>query len=520
MKTVTSEQMRELDRRTIEEAGIPGEALMERAGQGVAAAVHRIASLAGDRAPVVRLAAGQGNNGGDAFVAALCLKEAGFRVRVWLAGEASAVTGDALTWVRRMRDRGIPLTERPTEEAWEAAAAEIEREYGIVVDGVLGTGIAGAARGVAAGAIRCMNRLGERSPVVAIDIPSGMDADTGKAAGEAVRADLTVTMGLPKRGLTIPGFVGSVEVVDIGIPESYVQDLPCDLELVALDDARRVIGRRAQAAHKCDRGHVLIVAGASGFAGAAGLAARAALRSGVGLVSVLTPQAVAAAVAGMAPEAMVHGGAQTDAGSLRADCLEVWGRDLGVFDAVLIGPGLTPSEQSRSIVEAALRRVRNRLLLDADALNVCAGRTEKTIARAACPVVLTPHPGEMARLLGGTAAEVQADRSGSAGRAAAVSRAVVVLKGAGTVIAMAGRAPAVNMTGNPGMASGGMGDALAGLIAGLLAQGIEPFDAACAGAWLHGRAGDDAAWRRAQAGLTASDVIEELPSVWREVAGR
>jgi len=510
--------MRELDRRTIEEFGTPGDVLMDRAGLGVAEAVRRIAELSGGSDRSALLVAGRGNNGGDAFAAARYLREMGFVVRLWLAGESAAVKGDARVHLERLREAGTVPVERATEDAWRAA--DLRGQKGIVVDGVLGTGSSGPARGVAAEAIRCMNRLGENLPVVAIDIPSGMNADTGRAAGDAVQADVTVTLGLPKRGLTVPGCVGSVEVVDIGIPEAYTRELASDLELVALPDVRRVIRRRPQEAHKGTYGHVLVIAGATGYAGAAGMAARAAVRSGVGLVSVLTPQAVAPIVARTVPEAMVHPGSQTESGSLRADCLETWGRDLKTFDAVVIGPGLTPHEQSRLLVENVLRQTRSRLVLDADALNVCGTRLEETIGRAACPVVITPHPGEMARLLGCATADVQADRVRIAAQAAERSGAVAVLKGAGTAIAARARIPSVNLTGNPGMATGGMGDVLAGLLGGLLAQGGDPFDAACAAVYLHGRAGDNTAWRLSQAGMTATDVIEELPRVIREAAGR
>jgi NAD(P)H-hydrate epimerase len=249
------------------------------------------------------------------------------------------------------------------------------------------------------------------------------------------------------------------------------------------------------------------------------MAARAALRSGVGLVTVLTPASIAAVVAQAAPEAMVHAAAETEAGSLSAGCLRAWGRDMASFDAVLIGPGLTTHDESRRLTESLLRAVRSPLVVDADGLNVLAGDLDP-VRRCGSPVMLTPHPGEMARLLGCSAADVQADRPGSARRAMARARAVVVLKGAGTVVAAPDRTPAVNMTGGPGMAKGGMGDVLAGLIAGLAAQGLEPFDAARLGVFVHGRAGDDAAWRGSQAGLTAGDVIRELAGCFLAIAGR
>jgi NAD(P)H-hydrate epimerase len=221
----------------------------------------------------------------------------------------------------------------------------------------------------------------------------------------------------------------------------------------------------------------------------------------------------------MIPEAMVHSGAQTATGSLAADCLAKWNRALGDFTAILIGPGMTPHEDSCALVKTVLAESRVPVIMDADALNVCAGRQD-TLRNASCPVILTPHPGEMARLQGGQVADVQADRFKAAREMAEKTSAIVVLKGAGTVVTRKGAPLCVNLTGNPGMASGGMGDVLSGLIAGLVAQGIAPFDAARAGVYLHGRAGDNVAWRISQAGLIARDVLEELPNVFREIALR
>lgn len=522
MKTVTSEQMRELDRKTIADAGVPGDALMDRAGQGVADVVQFLSRMAGYDNPLVQLIAGRGNNGGDAFAAACHLKERGFDVEVWVAAEAGAIAGDALKHLTRVKSAKIRLEELPTKGDWDDEAGASDLSGCILVDGILGTGISGPARGPAAGAISYINALAARNLVVAIDIPSGLDADTGEAAGDAVTADITATLGLPKRGLLDPRaieFVGAVEVVDIGIPAAFVERVESDIELIAVADLRAILGRRPRNAHKGMFGHVLILAGAPGYAGAAGLAAAAAARSGAGLVTALLPASVAPIVAGMAPEAMIHAGKQTAEGSLAADCLSAWNRPLTDFSAILIGPGLTANNDTRRLVESVLAESRVPVVLDADALNVCAGRLDM-IEKAACPVILTPHPGEMARLTGGRPADIQANRFGAARGMAQRVPGVVVLKGAGTVVAEKGRPLNVNLTGNPGMASGGMGDVLSGLMAGLVAQGIAPFDAARAAVYLHGRSADNMAWRASQAGLIARDVIEELPNVFREITPR
>jgi len=520
MKTVTSDQMRELDRRAIEELGTAGEVLMERAGRGVADALLRLAAWGGARRATVRLAAGRGNNGGDAFAAARCLREAGADADVWLAAAAGDLKGDALTHFRRMVERGVPVREMPAEADWRAARAPAAGSA-ILVDGLLGTGSRGAARGAAAAAIRWINAAGERNPVVAIDLPSGLNADTGQPEGDTVKADLTITMGLPKRGLLAPAaldVVGNLEVVDIGLPAALTAALPADAELIEAGELAGLVRRRPRAAHKGAYGHALVIGGSRGYTGAAALAARAAVRSGCGLVSVLTPASIAPIVATAAPEAMVYAAEETEAGTLAAHCLTAWPRRLADFDAVLAGPGMTTHAQTRLLVERILRETMRPLVLDADALNAV-GQDLDLIRQCRAAVVLTPHPGEMARLLGGSAADVQSDRAAALRAAVAATGATVVLKGAGTLVG-AGGAVRVNMTGNPGMAKGGMGDVLGGLLAGLAAQGLAAPDAAALAVFLHGRAADMAAWAASQAGLTAGDVIDALPRAWRKLSGR
>lgn len=522
MKAVTGKQMRDLDRKAIADFGIPGDVLMDRAGHGVAEVVQFLARVAGYDSPLVQLIAGRGNNGGDAFVAARYLKERGYEVEVWLAAEAGATTGDALKHLSRLKAAKITLHELPTKGDWDDEAGASDLSGCILVDGILGTGLTGPARGPAAGAISYINALASRNLVVAIDVPSGLNSDTGEAAGDVVVADITATIGLPKWGLLDPRaveYVGSVEVVDIGLPAELIDRVPSDVELIAAADLRAILGRRPRHAHKGMFGHVLIIGGAPGYAGAVALAAEAAARSGAGLVTALVPAGIAGVVAGMVPEAMVHAGAQTAEGTLAAGCLSTWTRQLGDFNAVLMGPGMTPHADTRALVETVLAQSRAPVLLDADALNVCAGHLD-ILKQAAGRLLITPHPGEMARLTGMRVEDVQGDRFNVARQVAEETSAVTVLKGAGTVVAEKGRPLNVNLTGNPGMASGGMGDVLSGLTAGLVAQGLAPFDAARAGVYLHGRAGDNVAWRTSQAGMIAGDVIGELPSIFREIALR
>ncbi|MEI6148262.1 MAG: NAD(P)H-hydrate dehydratase, partial [bacterium] len=493
MKAITSAQMRELDKVASSEFDIPGVELMRRAGRGVASIAAYIADHGRMGDPFIQLIAGRGNNGGDAFAAACFLHEEEFEVEVLLAGTSAEVTGDALRHLGKMRAAGIPLTELATKDAWEDALHDAD-SGGIIVDGVLGIGVNGPPRGPIGAAIHYINKISEDNIVVSIDVPSGLDADTGASPGETVIADVTATIGLPKTGLLVPQavpFVGSLDVINIGIPADLADQYACKRELITGWDIRRHLPRRPRLAHKGQYGHVLIIGGATGFSGAAALAARAATRSGVGLTTVLTPRPVYPIVAGNSLEAMTHPGSETETGSLSIADWEIWKSRLTEFDAVVLGPGMTRHPDTAMWVRHLLRECRRPLLLDADALNTLEGDPE-LIARAQCPVVITPHPGELARLLGCSIGDIQADREGAAEKIATLTQATIVLKGAGTIVTQAGKALHINMTGNPGMATGGMGDALAGLIGGLLAQGLGPFEAACAGVFLHGRAGDNA----------------------------
>jgi len=522
MKVVTTEQMRELDRRTIADFGVPGETLMERAGSGIADVVHDIARTSGFDGTPVRMFAGRGNNGGDVFCAARLLSDMEYGVDVWLAGERGKITGEALRHLELMRLAGIDVHEATTPDDWDDMMTMSICGEGVIVDGVLGTGIRGPARGTAAGAIQYINVLSETGPVVSVDIPSGLDSDTGEASGDAVRADITVTIGMPKQGLVMPAaleFVGNLDVVDIGIPFELTDAIPSDLDLITADDLSEVLPRRRRTSHKGSYGHLLIVSGAAGYVGAVILAARAAVRSGAGLVSVLAPECIAASVASAVPEAMVHSGGQTDAGSLPADALTTWARKIEDFDSLVAGPGMTTHHATRDLVCSILQHWQGPLVLDADALNVI-GTDLNEVKKGKADVIVTPHPGEMGRMLGISAADIQKTRFKVAEEAVKRLGCVVVLKGAGTLVAEEGSPLSVNMTGNPGLARGGMGDVLAGLLGGLLAQGMTNHDAARMAVYLQGRAADRVAWATSQAGMSASDVVECLPVAYSELTPR
>lgn len=520
---VTTEQMRELDRRTIEDCGIKGDVLMERAGNGVAALVRRMAEIAGFVNPMIHLIAGRGQNGGDVFVTARLLKEVGYQVEVWLAGYINQISGDALIHYSKLKQAGVDTYEIPTMEDWEALS-ENAFYTEIIVDGVLGTGITGPARGPAAGAIQYIRKRALDSLVVSIDIPSGVNGDTGTAEGDSVVADLTATIGLPKVGLVSQNAVdnvGTLDIVDIGIPDELIKEVtPADnVDLLHLSSLKQLFTRRSRNSHKGNYGHVLVVGGSRLHTGAVSLCARAAMRSGAGLVTAVVPSSLQTAVACDTPELMVWPGIETEGGELSEENIKWFEENVSRFNAIVVGPGMTRLGSTKKIVSWLLDHVEVPIVLDADAISVWAddpGRLKQSKA----PTVFTPHPGELARLLGTDAASIQSDRRAAAEQAVGLIGGVVVLKGAGTLVAEKGKPVQVNMNGNPGMATGGSGDVLSGIIGGFLAQHFTPFDAARCGVFVHGRAGDYGAWRRCQAGLLAGDITEELPYALRDLSLR
>lgn len=498
---------------------------MERAGRGVADYIIRLCVENNLSDKNITIVAGRGNNGGDAFAAARFLKEAGFSVNVFLAGVVADLRGDALDHFKKMAKSRISVKELATEKDWQKIAADASESRlnrpAIVVDGVLGTGISGPAHGTAALAIRFINALANTGLVLSIDIPSGLNSDTGAAQGEVVCAEVTVTLGLPKTGLVQQGaleYVGKIEVVDIGFPPPLIAEIESNLELITKADIRPLFPRRKRASHKGDFGHLLIIGGAAGYSGAITLAAGAAARSGTGLVTAVVPQCLVPIVAANVPEAMVHGVPETETGSLDDAWWDIWRQRLGDFTALLAGPGMTRHAATRRLIEKILGVSNIPLVLDADALNVFAGQASKLSERRA-KLAITPHPAELARLLGMTTSEIQADRFEVVKRASLITNSTTVLKGAGTLIAEHGKTQ-INMTGNPGMASGGIGDVLSGLLGGLLAQGIDTFDAARAAVYLHGRAGDIAVAQMTENTLIARDLIACLPEAFRETICR
>ena len=510
----TAEAMRELDRRAVTELGIASGMLMENAGRAAAAAIVEFAGGRRARGRRVAIVCGKGGNGGDGFVVAGELARRGLKPLVLLAvpvGEIGGDAGDKLTALRRRRVRPVVIED-------DSAAARALGEADLVVDALLGTGSRGAPAGLVARLIERINASGR--PVVALDIPSGLPADGEAPSGAAVRAALTITFAGLKRGLVMgPGvdLAGRVRVVPIGIPEREVLRDVRTFVLEAADVAGD-FPTRAREAHKGTYGHLLIVAGSAGKTGAAALAARAALRSGAGLVTAATPASQQPILASLLLEAMTEPLPETEGRTIALTAAAVVTALAESRDALALGPGLGRDAETAEAVRRLTRDLRKPMAIDADGLTALAGHLD-VLTHAVAPRCLTPHPGEMARLLGVTTGEVQRDRIKAASELATRHHVHVVLKGATSVLAAPDGRVVLNPTGNPGMASGGTGDVLTGVVGAFLARGMDPGIALQSAVYLHGLAGDLAAARVGQESLVAGDVIDALPKAFAELAG-
>ena len=515
MKLVSASEMRELDRRAIEEIGIPGVVLMENAGRGAADQLCRcFASL--HPGPVLVLA-GKGNNGGDGYVIARYLLNRGWRVRTVVTAAPEEIGGDAGIHLQILRRSGAEVTFAADSKAL-ARALEMDRAAALIVDALLGTGLTSEVRGLYSEAIDWINDA--PAPVMAVDIPSGIDAATGAILGRAVRADLTVTFALPKIGHAVhPGasLSGLLETVDIGIPATLMEEASADHLLIDADEAAKLLPARSATGHKGTFGHLLVAAGSVGKTGAAAMTAKGGLRAGSGLVTVACPAAVHEILAVKLTEAMTAPLPGVE-GALSLQALGEIESLMEGKDALALGPGLGQTEEVRNLARRLVGSCPVPLVLDADGLNAIAERPEVLLERAGAAAVLTPHPGEMARLTGRTVAEIESDRIGAARNFARRYQVVLLLKGARTVVALPDGRVRINGSGNPGLASGGMGDVLTGMIGGFLAQGLAPEDAATLGAYLHGRAADRLLERLGDAGMIASDLLGEIPAARRELA--
>jgi NAD(P)H-hydrate epimerase len=506
-RALTSEQTRELERHAGARFGMSEALLMENAGGAVAEEALRLAGAAGR----FLVLCGRGNNGGDGLVAARKLAARGRAVHVEVVGGQEGVKGEVQRNLLALQVAGAAAAPRAIPPDFPAGPGDV------VVDALFGTGLNRAPAGAYAEAIgRIAAWRARGAAVLAVDLPSGLNADTGQAFDPCVQADATVTFGHLKVGQVVePGAwrCGELKVADIGLPAPEAAGGlagPAVTLLEEQDVTARLRPRRADS-HKGTYGHVLVVAGSQGKTGAAALAAQGALRAGAGLVTVATRPDALAPVMAHAPELMgveLAGEGALGPADARAVLQAAEGKQ-----AVALGPGIPRGEETSGFLRALLAELPAPCVLDADGLNALAGNLD-ALKGARAPVVLTPHPGEMARLAGTSTREVQADRISAARRLAMAQGCVVVLKGARTLIALKDGTVYVNPAGNPGMATGGSGDVLTGVVGGLLAQGLSEVDAALVGTYTHGLAGDLASRRTGQMGLVASDLLEGLQQVW------
>jgi hydroxyethylthiazole kinase-like uncharacterized protein yjeF len=511
MKIATTQQIRDIDRRAIREFGIPGPVLMENAASAVMGEMEQFFNgLSGVRVGII---CGKGNNGGDGLALARRLSIRGVPVRVALLASFSAVSGEAKLNLSILRKTDVEVT----QNASSRLVADVAAWSDIIVDALLGVGLTTPLKGLYAQAVETINTSGR--PVVAIDVPTGVDADTGDVRGTAVNADLTVTMALLKRGLVLfPGahHAGVVRIADIGIPSEVIEKERINVRLVNKGSLLGILGRRALDAHKGDFGHLLVVAGSPGKAGAAAMTAKSALRTGSGLVSVGTPSGIVPIIQQQVFESMCIPVAESIDGTIGLGGEIELLKAAAKMSACAIGPGLSTHYETVGMVRSLLQQIATPVVIDADGLNALVGALD-ILRNTRGPVIMTPHPGEMARLLGISTSDVQKDRIGIAADFARRHKVTLVLKGAGTVIANPDGLIYINTTGNPGMSTGGTGDALTGIIGGLLAQGHTSLQAACLGVYLHGLAGDLAAKEKGEAGMITGDLIDKIPQALQEM---
>ena len=507
MRILNAAQMREADRFTIEEIGIPSLVLMENAGRQVVAAME--AAYEGRLNGRVAVLCGRGNNGGDGFVVARTLLQRGIDAAVFVIGALAEVRGDAKTNLEILGRLGVTVVEIADEQSWELHFSEIS-QCTLIVDAIFGTGLKSALGGMMETIVADVNA--SSIPIISIDLPSGLSADTPHVLGDCIDASMTVTLAAPKLPLVLPpgeAHAGDVVIADIGIPHEVIDSVEGQrIDLLTPEQLREIVEPRAADSHKGDFGRVTIVAGSRGKTGASHLAAMGALRSGAGLVTVATPASVLPIVASMAPELMTEPLAESADGMVAAGAIE---RLLELrHDIIACGPGLGRGPGVAEFVRALLDRATVPLVLDADAITVLADDPAGLVGREERDVIITPHAGEMARLIGSSVEEVQSNRIDVATDFATTHRVYVVLKGHRTLIATPDGHVFINPTGNAGMATGGTGDVLTGMIAAWVAQLLDAEAACRLAVFLHGAAGDLAEAEEGQVAMTATDVIAHL----------
>jgi NAD(P)H-hydrate epimerase len=512
MILVTAGEMQKIDRQAIEIHGIPGLELMENAGRGATRVL--LDQFVDNVKAGVGIICGRGNNGGDGFVIARCLAEKGIDVTVYLLAKTTALRGDAATNLERLAPLDIRVIAIPDEDTFSKTKSSLSG-HGLLVDAILGTGLTSDVRGLFKTVINFVNELNRTGiAVFAVDIPSGLNSDTGQPCGTCIRAQGTATFALAKIGqFTYPGaeYSGTLEIIDIGIPMSVVQAVAPKQYLLTSEQIRNYLQPRSPDTHKGRTGHLLVIAGSPGKTGAAAMTAMSAMRAGAGLVTLAIAESLNPILETQVLEVMTAPLPESQNGVLGNTAVEDIRKMAAGKTCLAIGPGIGQAAETRKLVRKIISESQIPLVLDADGLNNIVGQTP-SLKNLKIPAVLTPHPGEMARLMDATPAEVQQNRLQCARDFATNFKVHLVLKGAATVIAHPDGSAYINPTGNPGMASGGMGDVLTGVLAGFITQGFSPQAAAHAAVYLHGAAADTLAKAIGPMGYLAGEVMNAIPA--------
>lgn len=514
MKVVIAKEMQNIDRKAIEEYGIPGIVLMENAGSGVVSSLLKRFPDINDKK--VGVLAGKGNNGGDGLAVARLLTDKGIATVVYLLSKKDMLKGDAKTNLEKAEEMGVKIFEITSLDELETVKDDALKND-IFVDAIFGTGLNSGVKGYYIDVIKFINS--SKKFILSIDIPSGLSSDTGEIIGEHINADMTVSLCLPKVGeILYPAaeYAGNLEVVDIGIPESIIDKENIKVNLIEEKDVIGLLPKRKPDSHKGTYGHLVVIAGSRGKGGAAMMACLSALRAGAGLVTAAIPSCINLAFETGIPEVMTLPLPDTEDGTIDVSASDILLKFINGKSAILIGPGITINPSTSALIKKIVKEIKCPVLIDADGLNILADDIGLLKGRHS-PVIVTPHPGEMARLLNTTSKKVQGDRIGAGRRLATEYGIYVILKGARTIIATPDGDVYINPTGNPGMATAGTGDVLSGIIAGFLCQGLSAKDASILGVYLHGLAGDIAAANLSQTALIASDLIRALPETIKRV---
>ncbi|MBN1850353.1 MAG: NAD(P)H-hydrate dehydratase [Deltaproteobacteria bacterium] len=515
MRVVKAKEIQEMDRFTIQEVGIPGAVLMENAGRGACRLF--LEHFDPPESARIMTICGRGNNGGDGYVMARYLHQAGLRIIVVILSKYEKITGDARINLDIIRKMGLEIHYADNSDQWQTLYPLLnDSDY--IIDGILGTGLNAPVQGLYARIIQDVNT--SEKPVMAVDIPSGLNADTGQVMGVAIQADLTATFGFPKLGQFLyPGadLVGRLARVDICIPKMVLDQTTPRYWLVEPDDFSHHFHSKKWDTHKGDRGHVLILAGSTGKTGAAVLTAMGALRAGAGLVTVGIPKSLNPILEIKLTEAMTVPLPETDQGSLSRAAQKDIEQLMQGKTALVIGPGLSTHPETSALVREIISHYHLPMVIDADGLNALQGRLDVLSAHAD-QIILTPHPGEMGRLIGKKNSDIQSDRIGTASAFVKENGCYLVLKGARTIIAEPDGLIHINPTGNPALSSGGTGDVLTGVIGGFLAARWPMTDASVAGVYLHGLAADFLAEDMGYSGIMAGELLDVFPDLTASLA--